>query len=100
MVAVADGGLRDLADECLGVAQQQAHQGPGTFELGVHALGLEPIAPAGTLNHGTAGRGFTAHEHENTQHALVADDGHLGHTTVFQHVKQGHNRAGGEVHMA
>ena len=99
VVPVADGGLRHLRDQRLGVAQQQAHHRAGAAEFLLQQLRLQAVAVAGAAHHGAAGRGVAAHEHRDAHHALVADHGDFGGCAVLQHIQQGNDAGGREIHV-
>ncbi|MOA52787.1 hypothetical protein D3C78_1761410 [compost metagenome] len=76
-MTVADGRLRHLRDQCLGVAQHQQQQLAMAIEFVFETLPRQAVGISGTLHNCTTWRAFTAHEHRDTDQPLIAYHGNL-----------------------
>ena len=89
MKAVANGRLRYLSDQCLGIAQQQLLEFSTPREFILQHLGLHPQGAAGALYDGAVGHGAAAHEQRYPDHAIITCQTHFSARAVFHRVKQG-----------
>lgn len=87
MQPVAHGGLADLGDEGLDIAQQHLLHGAPLFELGLQPLGRYPQRPARDLHHRPVGRGVTAQKDGDAHHAVIARQAHFRGRPVFHRIE-------------
>src|SRR5690242_18820317 len=99
MMPIAYRGLRHLRNECLRIAQQQAHYGAGAIELLFQQLRLQSKTVSRALNHSPARRGFTAHEQRYAEYAFIADHGDFGRCAILQYIEQRYDGGGREIYM-
>ena len=84
MVPVARCRLRDLRDQCLGVAQEQVHQRAGPLKLFFQRVCAHTERVPAPQHNGAAEPRVTPHEHGDADQALVADDRRFGQGAVLE----------------
>jgi len=77
MVPVANGGLRHLCDQSLGVAQQQSLNRARAMEFLFKNTRTQSICHTCTLHDRSVRRRFTAHKKRNADQPFIAHDRNL-----------------------
>ena len=97
MVPVAGGGLRNLGNQSLRVAQHKALEHVASFKLRRHDIGGQTECATGALHNGAIGDAFPAHEQGYPQNAVIADKRDFGGPAVIHRVEQRYDGGGREI---